>query len=75
MYGGTHSNEPLLNDLFFNPFKGAVEGITNFLGNAWKRVPQKYKGVSPGGEEFIVKIDKALTKLKKNRPQFLKGTL
>lgn len=37
------------------------------------RVGKMFKGVSPGGEEFIVKLDK-ITK-GKERPNFLTGTI
>ena len=33
------------------------------------------KGVSPGGEEFTVKLDKLLASNTTPRPQFLSGTM
>jgi hypothetical protein len=50
-----------------------IKGVMNMYTKAVNAIP-KYKGVSPGGEEFIVKLDRSL-KGKKRRPLFMKGTV
>jgi hypothetical protein len=50
-----------------------VKGIGSLLSKAWNKVPQFYKGVSAGGEEFTSKLDKDLKG--KARPDFIHGTL
>jgi hypothetical protein len=32
----------------------------SLLSRYWNKVPQSYKGVNPGGEEFTSKLDKEL---------------
>jgi hypothetical protein len=56
----------------YNYLKGKVKGVSNFM-----------KGVSAGGEEFTLKLDKVLTPKKKKgespievpRPKFLHGRM
>ena len=68
-----------MNDLFFGApvketFSSVAKGMGSIFGKAWNSMPtmpKAFKGVSAGGEEFTVKLDKALNGAK--RPFFLHG--
>lgn len=52
----------------------AAKGIGSFFSKVWGKVPQSYKGITAGGEEFTSKFDKLLDpELKK--PNFMHGTM
>lgn len=68
---------PLINDLAFGfPVKESVssvaKGVGKLFSRGWSKIPQSFKGVSPGGEEFTSKLDKDLAG--HSRPNFVKGT-
>eukprot|EP00347_Sterkiella_histriomuscorum_P003699 403363283 len=67
---------PFLNDLFFGApitesLKNKYNGAKSYIGKMWGSY---MKGVSAGGEEFTVKLDKIIAKDSK-RPSFLHGTM
>lgn len=70
-----YNQQPFLNDLFFGAkvseaMSSGYKKASKIVGSLWKNY---MKGVSPGGEEFIVKFEKLLKNQK--HPLFMVGTM
>lgn len=63
-------------DLFYTGgISQAVSSMKEGISNWWnKKVSKNIRGVTPGGEEFIVKYDRMLKGAYK-RPNFITGTM
>lgn len=62
-----------MDELFFGApitqkVKSAAKKVTSIVSKGWNKY---MKGVSPGGEEFTVKLDKLLASNTTPRPNFL----
>jgi len=84
--GDAPPHTPFINDLFFGaPIKESASAayssvskkVTGLFQRVSSKIPERFKkelkGVSPGGEEFTVKLDKMLKG--GARPAFRQGTL